>query len=362
MKKPRNNTIEINGKLYDARSGQPIKKPTVQSPVKSTTGGKYVDGVRKPAARTAASKPTSKKAAETAKPKSTRQTTRAAAPKAATKPRRSSTLHRRSVKRPKLEVAIQKHVGELAEEVPDTRAGIIPKTDKTRVKRAQKIPRSTVIGRFYPNAATTKEAEASQHPLTQHVKKTHTKNVQPKQQRPTTKQPTKNHTHAAAERIVKAHTKTHAKRRRLSGYVTTAAVVLLLGGYVAYLNIPDISMRVAANRAGFAASMPHTPSGYRLSGPIAYSPGQVVVNFNSNTDDRRFSVKQQPTSWDSLALLENYVAQQSDTHATYQDRGLTIYVYDGGNAAWVSDGKMYTVEGKNAQLAINQILDIAASM
>lgn len=359
MKKPRNNTIEINGKLYDARSGQPVKTPEA----KPASSGKYVDGARKSVTREVApQKPAAKKTAGAVKPTPTRQSTRATAPKAATKPKRSSTLHRRSVKRPKLEVAIQKHAGELADEVPDTRAGIIPKTDKTRVKRVQNIPRSTVIGRFYPNATPAKEAEASQHPLTQHVKKTHAKNVQPKQQRSATKRPAQNPTHAAAERIVKAHTKAHTKRRRLRGYVTTAAVVLLLGGYVAYLNIPGISMRVAANRAGFAASMPHTPSGYRLSGPIAYSPGQVVVNFNSNTDDRRFSVKQQPTSWDSLALLENYVAQQSDTHATYQDRGLTIYVYDGGNAAWVSDGKMYTVEGKNAQLAINQILDIAASM
>lgn len=247
-------------------------------------------------------------------------------------------------------------------QVPGQSAGIIPKTDAKRVQRAQKITRSTLIGRFYkasPSMTADDQPSSDKHPLTRRVQQAHA--AQPVQSRDTPTKHTDSKHHAAAQRIVKKHTKASVKRKHLTSYATTAVVVLLLGGYVAYLNIPSISMKVAANRAGFAASMPHAPSGYRFSGPIAYSPGQVVVSFRSNTDERRFSLTQQPTNWDSLALLENHVLRQSSDYTTYQDRGLTIYVH-GSDAAWVSDGKMYTINGQQARLGIDQILGIAASM
>jgi hypothetical protein len=122
-------------------------------------------------------------------------------------------------------------------------------------------------------------------------------------------------------------------------------------------------MKVAANRAGFAATMPsYQPSGYSLSGPIAYSPGQVTVNFASNSDDRKFSLRQQPTTWDSDALLENYVTKQSDNYLTYQDQGLSIYIFDGTSAAWVNGQKMYIIDGSSSQLDTDQILKLATSI
>ncbi len=122
-------------------------------------------------------------------------------------------------------------------------------------------------------------------------------------------------------------------------------------------------MKVAAHRAGFAAALPgYKPAGYSLSGPIAYSPGQVTINFGSNTDSRRFSLKQQPTTWDSTALLENYVTKQTPNYLTYQDRGLTIYIFNGSSAAWVNGGMMYQLEGKNSQLDTDQLLKLATSV
>lgn len=141
-----------------------------------------------------------------------------------------------------------------------------------------------------------------------------------------------------------------------------AAIVLL--GYVTYLNVPSVSMKVASSRAGFSATLPsQTPAGYKMQGPIAYSPGQVVMKFGSNTDDRHFTVRQQPTSWDSEALKENFVAKESNAEPlTYNDRGLTIFLYNGGDAAWVDGGKFYSIKSENSQLDTNQVLDLATSM
>ena len=88
-----------------------------------------------------------------------------------------------------------------------------------------------------------------------------------------------------------------------------------------------------------------------------------MINFGSNTDDRHFTIQQQPSSWDSEALKENFVAKESNAEPlTYNDRGLTIYLYNGGDAAWVDGGRFYSIKAGNSQLDTNQILDLATSM
>jgi hypothetical protein len=121
-------------------------------------------------------------------------------------------------------------------------------------------------------------------------------------------------------------------------------------------------MKVAAARAGFSASMPgYSPSGFAFKGPVQYSAGQVVVSFKSNTDDRNFKLTQQTSSWSSDSLLNNYVAAGGKEYQTYQDRGRTIYIYDGSNATWVNGGVWYQIEG-NADLSSDQLVRIASSL
>lgn len=158
--------------------------------------------------------------------------------------------------------------------------------------------------------------------------------------------------------------KTRSKAARRLQFTTIGVTALVLAAYVTYLNVPALSMKVASSRAGFAATLPgQTPSGYRLQGPIAYSPGQVVIKFGSNTDNRHFSIQQQPSTWDSEALKENYIAKNSSIEpTTYQDSGLTIFFYNGGDAAWVNDGKFYSLKSQNSQLDTAQVRAIATSM
>lgn len=142
---------------------------------------------------------------------------------------------------------------------------------------------------------------------------------------------------------------------------SASLAVLLLAGYFTYLNIPSISVRVAASQAGIDASYPdYQPSGYRLNGPVAYDSGQVSIKFASNTGPQSFTIDQQQTNWDSSALLENYVEKRASDYVPHQKGGLTIYTF-GDDAAWVNGGILYTVTG-NSQLSDEQILRIATSM
>jgi hypothetical protein len=149
---------------------------------------------------------------------------------------------------------------------------------------------------------------------------------------------------------------------RVLSVASASLALLLLGGYFTYLNMPSLSVRVAAAQAGVNASYPsYHPDGYSLNGPVAYTQGEVKMKFASNGGPQNFTVSQSKTSWDSSAVLDNYIKQKAgDNYITYDEHGLTIYTY-GGNAAWVNGGVLYTITG-DAPLSGDQIRHIATSM
>lgn len=161
----------------------------------------------------------------------------------------------------------------------------------------------------------------------------------------------------------KKEKRSFAKRHpRLVSATSATLAVALLGGYLTYLNLPSISVRVAAAQAGIAATYPaYQPSGYSLNGPVAYSNGQVTMKFAANVGPQEFTVNQIKSSWDSSALLENYIESKSEgNYQTLSDSGLTIYTYN-NDAAWINSGILHTIEG-DAPLSPDQIRRIATSM
>lgn len=163
--------------------------------------------------------------------------------------------------------------------------------------------------------------------------------------------------HSAAEQV--------KQPRRFSRFMSVGSAgiaLLLLGGYFTYLNMPNLSVRVAAAQAGVNASYPeYRPDGYSLSGAVAYDQGEVNMKFASNGGPQNFTISQKKSSWDSSAVLDNYVKDKAgENYITYNERGLTIYTY-GSNAAWVNDGVLYTIDG-DAPLSSDQIRQIATSM
>lgn len=170
---------------------------------------------------------------------------------------------------------------------------------------------------------------------------------------------------AITKALSESTTKKPAKqswRPKTWSIMSASLAVTLLAGYFTYLTLPNISVRVAAAQAGIAATYPsYHPQGYRLNGPVAYTGGEVTMQFNSNTNAENFTVSQTKSSWDSSALLANYVEPAAgEQYITYTDSGLTIYVYDKG-AAWVSNGILHTIEG-DASLSNDQVRRIATSM
>lgn len=166
----------------------------------------------------------------------------------------------------------------------------------------------------------------------------------------------------APKQTVKQHKAHRPFHSRIIGAVFGCMALVLFGGYFTYLNVPNLSVRVAAAQAGIDASYPgYRPDGYRLNGPVAYSEGQVRMQFAANTGSTNFTLNQSKSSWDSSALLENFIKKESkDEYSTSQEKGITIYNY-GNNAAWVSGGILYTIEG-DAPLSPDQIRKIATSV
>lgn len=283
------------------------------------------------------------------------------------KPQSSKTLLRQAVSKPIIEVPTTTNASKVKPRTPES----------VRLERASAVPKSRVITRFgnlsqpepipqkvAPLAVKQPPAHAAghQHQTTHHKPAT----VHESPAEAHFKKALANahaHEHHAAKR---PHKRRIAHKLGLSRkgtkFATATLAVLLLVGFFAYQNIPNISMRIAATRAGFSAQMPgHTPAGFGVSGPVQYGPGYVAVNFASRSDDQNFKVSQRVSSWNSEALADNFLNENGKQYQTYQDKGRTIYVYDGHNATWVNGGVWYQIEGTN-NLKNDELINIASSM
>lgn len=350
------NVIEINGKLYDAHSGKLVDKksdkatrhsePSKKSPIKKkpTKGSpRTIDGFaiskNKPASKpkkTATKKPEIK-----SKPHNSK--THSKAPNLKSRAQKSKTLNRRAVSAPLIEVdkTSMPNLVQTKEEI------------SKRLERAMKVSKSSIISRF-PHSETSKE--------TTHTAKKAEKE-EPKaelvHEKITKEKPAKIEKPAKAKKTKKRSIKKHVS---YAGYAVSAATVLVVAAYVTYLNVPSVSMKVAASQAGFDATLPeYKPSGYAILGPVKYSPGFVTIDFKSKSDGNQFSLNQQPTNWDSLALKDDVSTKSELEPLTQQYNGITVYLYE-GKAAWVNAGKLYTLDTKGSQLGVDQMLKLAASM
>lgn len=153
-------------------------------------------------------------------------------------------------------------------------------------------------------------------------------------------------------------------KRKPNVSLSIAALIAVIGiaGYFTYTNLPSLSVQIASAQAGIDAGFPsYQPSGYSVSGPVAFSEGEVAIKFKSNGGPHTFTLTQTKSNWDSSALLDNYVVHQSnDQYSTYNDSGLTIYIFN-TNAAWINGGVMHILSG-DAPLTQEQLRRIATSV
>jgi len=346
-------TIELNGKRYDARTGTQLPAHETVSSGKHT----YV-------------KPAGKKQGVALdgfarrKPATPHETTPAHA--VHKKTQKSQTLMRHAVKKPAgpAKIAAKPKVVKH----PTNQLDVDPK----RATRAQTVKKSSLISRFgAPRRAIsplTSILPVQPEPVAPPMMDEHHKNKLSSHHSKDTFAHALNkansHTQPKVGRVSRRH-KISKKLRVSTRTVNVAAAslaIMLLGGFIAYQNVPNFSMKIAAARAGVEGRMPgYQPSGFGLAGPIKYQPGQITLSYASHSDERSFNINQRSSQWNSDTLLENYVVPEQKTYQTFQDGGKTIYIYDNNSATWVDGGVWYQIEG-NSALNSDQLLRMAASM
>lgn len=143
--------------------------------------------------------------------------------------------------------------------------------------------------------------------------------------------------------------------------MATASIVLL--GYLVHLNLPDLSVKVAAMQSGIESAYPaYVPKNYRMDGLVAEKDGKIMINFQNNKDGSEFTLAEEKSSWDSMALLSQFVVPNwGEDYSIVKEQGLTIYISK-SNAAWVNGGIFYYIEDNGGKLTSQQLHDIAISL
>ena len=148
----------------------------------------------------------------------------------------------------------------------------------------------------------------------------------------------------------------------IKSIMAATAAVAIMGGYIWLSNYNTLTVKAAGKKAGIQASLPgYVPSSYSLSGPIAYSAGVVSLQFKSPSVPGALTITQTKSDWNSAALLQLYVNNRSTSYVSVENQGLTIYLYNGNQVAFVNKGIKYDIVG-DTHLSRDQVLKIAESL
>jgi len=352
--KPNQAFITINGKKYDARTGQLVgsshaaapkrSAPKVSAPHAATPKRVVSDIARTPA-------PSLKRRQQS----------------------RSQTLMRTAVKKPTPTTKAHPpkapaHVAKQAPKKPTLPR--IQHFDVARHTRAAAVKKSELISKFNNSGIVQHPIATAETAVRERIEHLPVRPAPVVQAASTGVQSMlerglKNaQSHTETFKPSKAHKKKTGKKGkgRLTSLAAGSLAAVLLFGFIAFQNVPNISVRYAAARSGVQASLPgYKPAGFALSNRIQYNPGQITLNFASTTDERAFKITQRETAWNSEALHANYVLSQSDQIQKYEDRGRTIFIYGNNNATWVNGGVWYDING-DSHLNSDQLIRIATSM
>lgn len=381
-------SVTLNGRQYDAVTGLPIEEVTVTDDAK-----KPIKQIKKAAA------PAPKPAPRTSRGVSSAETTHGASQS------RSQTLVRRATKKPAvpqkvvrrpkpgrhMDIAQSSSVAKFAKHpqtapaanvkavtapvpkaAPVAKPALRPAASAPKVASASVVKPAGTAGRAVATKPVAKPATAPQdkpaqsHPVAKRALARVSAKKKPAAPTPVSAKAVKD------EEINKALSAPKAKTVKKKFKLSKAwRRILIIGGSIiavalvalAVWNfIPSISVNIAASQAGIEASYPeYTPDGYSLSQPVTYSDGQVVLKFNSHSNDNYYTITQTRSSWDSTAVLDNIVTPEAGAnYVTTKEHGLTIYTYD-SNAVWVSGGILYQIDSE-APLSNEQIRKIATSL
>ena len=356
------NSIEINGKRYDAQTGKPVKR------------SHNVDGVLgahtptvpivEPVARH--QKPltplSAVKLMDMQPPKRTART--AAQPPAGHKPQTSATLMRHVVSKParslkRSYVAIGHTDAALVKPalgvvVTKNSVGTVP---ASRLARSHKIQKHERVSRF------STQTDTNILPVSQPANPAVMSSVTEPRHRDVFEQALEratSHMQPPVNPVKHLARRKFLAKKRVSAIATGLVLLLLVGG-IGYYSRTNLALHMAANKAGFSATLPsYHPAGFSV-GALKSSAGAVAIQYKSNSDQRAFAITEKPSTWDSSTLRDNFVSAADKQYQVIEVGGRTVYLYGQHNAAWVNGGIWYQVES-NGALSDQQLSHLASSL
>jgi len=342
------NIIELNGKHYDALTGKIIgdhmkkmNEKTKPKPVLNPVSSKNMDGFTK-----------------------RRKNTPNAHAQQARTIQKSRTLMRKTVKMP-----ITHKVHSVTSTI--NHADKTSNTNKTLLK-TKSVPNNSHIRRFglprlAENIASTNNIVTPKHPATPAATPVplHSKTIPKVDPLRQAIQDATSHHEPKLKRQTR-HQKL-ADRFGISSKILSGGSVmlalLLMTGFFAFQNVPNIKMRVAANRAGLNGSLPtYQPPGFRLNN-ISYKTGEINVSFQSNSDQRNFKLSQVASSWNSNTLRDKLRASSLAANSPMEvpSKGKTLFISSDSSVTWVDGGILYKIDGES-KLTGEQLVNIASSL
>jgi hypothetical protein len=344
-----NNIIEINGKRYDAHTGD-VLPPHSPAAAKAKPPAKVV-------AVHTASKPAPHQVARTVTPQHI-----------ARHPAPSHTLMRQAVHKPtpgtKRHIKAYGHIDPLmaqpAQPIEPKKSA--SRLDEQRLKHAAQVSKSRLVRRFSEGLTLAAPAALADQTLARPV------SLAPAS-RPATAARQPRTTADLLERAIQ-HATSHEqpapklprhRTKRTIGISGSVGLAILVLGLIVSQNLSGVRLQLASAKAGFSTSLPgYRPAGYSL-GQLDYASGLVSAQFQSNSDDRHYTITQKRSPWDSEGLRNNFVANNTSQYQTVSAGGRTIYLYGQNDATWVNGGVWYTVQS-DGSLNDRQLTDLATSL
>lgn len=378
----KSNTIILNGKRYDAVTGDllgdtPSPQPAHKQPATTKKPAVRAATVAAPAAKTTVpSMPVnSNQFMDIVRP--SRQ------PASHLKPRqtsRSAALARHAVKKPapslKRRVTAQQRTDVLTKQ-PSIE--VKPKLssyqlDPKRVERSKQIPRHEEVRRhaqqekLLPPAAPSNTAKPQNSSTLFNQPALEAVPIPDQPSRVPQKDRSEDIFEQALRRAnsheQKPLSRRQAKRRksdfgkRVLSFSAASFAILLVVGFFAWQQKAAITMRYAAHKAGVEASLPdYKPAGFSV-GKFSYSPGMVAVSYTGQ--EGNFSVIERSSNWDSASLRKSFVATRTEDYQVISAAGRTIFTFD-NNATWVDNGIWYQINS-SGELSTNELVQLAVSM
>ncbi len=246
--------------------------------------------------------------------------------------------------------------------------------------RAKTVPKHNDIDRFgvpRPLSSTTKPVSVSSKPLSGEVL-----NSGVSQSRAVSTQASRS-SHAKLERMLDhalANADAHKQamhyqaarhfwhRKSFDGkrrwvWLATAALLIVISGFIAWQKVPSLSMKVAGIKTHLKPAVPaYRPDGYAMSGPAKVEAGAVTIDFKSKDFPQQgYAIKESASDMTSTSLAQNVIPRGKAVQ-TSQVEGNTVYIYGPRNdAVWVNNGMLYKIKN-SANLNSDQLIKIVQGL